>query len=246
MSRRGEDELRAAFAAKATEAPPADDVLRAVRREVYTAPRRPRWLVPAVAAAAAVAVGVPLGLGLSGSDSGSTKGAGDHAERAPGQSGTFGERSGTSAGPGAAKVPSAPAAAGADAASAVCRPSDVTVTVRRDTAGATLTVTSRGAACRLDRVPQVQWADDGAYRSTPESDSGGKPRSADQLGVLPGGATATATVRSTGPCGEPAGDLVRVDWGSGPVEAHAGAGAQRSCAQPSTQVLRVSAFAGLS
>jgi len=44
---RGEDELRAAFTAKAAEAPRAEDVLRAVRREVYQPPARRRWLAPA-------------------------------------------------------------------------------------------------------------------------------------------------------------------------------------------------------
>ncbi len=51
--RRSEDDLRAAFAAKATQAPKAEDVLRAVRRATRPRPSKLRWLLPAVAAAAA-------------------------------------------------------------------------------------------------------------------------------------------------------------------------------------------------
>ncbi|HEY3718230.1 MAG TPA: hypothetical protein VGL39_27200 [Jatrophihabitantaceae bacterium] len=246
---RSEDELRAAFAAKATEAPQAEDVLRAVRREVYRPPARRRWLAPAVATAVIAAIGIPLGIGLSHGNNTSEKKAGDAAMGASSGAGSGSAAAGRSAG-------TAPRAA--RLADSVCRPSDVTVTVRRDAAGAAiLTVTSRGTACRLDRVPRVQWTDNGtAIDAQPESavpgpsgpsgSSGSSAKAADQLGVLPAGSTATATVRWAGNCGQPAGDVVRVDWGAGTVEAHAGAETQRTCARQTKPVLRVSAFTGLS
>jgi hypothetical protein len=242
---RSEDELRAAFAAKATEAPQAEDVLRAVRREVYRPPARRRWLAPAVATAVIAAIGVPFGIALS------------HGNN------TSNEKAGSAGGAMSASSPAAGAAAGtapqaARLADSVCRPGDVTVTVRRDAAGAAiLTVTSRGTACRLDRVPRVQWTDNGtAIDAQPESavpgpsgpsgSSGSSAKAADQLGVLPAGSSATATVRWAGACGQPAGDVVRIDWGAGTVEAHAGATSQRTCSQQAKPVLRVSAFTGLS
>ena len=81
---RSEDELRAAFTAKATEAPRAEDVLRAVRREVYQPPVRRRWLAPAVAAVVIAAIGVPLGIGLSHGNNTSEKKAGNAALNASG------------------------------------------------------------------------------------------------------------------------------------------------------------------
>ena len=252
---RGEDELRAAFTAKAAEAPRAEDVLRAVRREVYQPPARRRWLAPAVAAVVVAAVGVPLGIGLSHGSNTSEKKAGGAAVSA-------------GSAPAGGSVGTAPRAA--SLADSVCRPDDVTVTVRRDATGAaTLTVTSRGTACRLDRVPRVQWTDNGtALDAQPEApapgpsspsspsgpsgpsgssgSSGASAKAPEQLGVLPAGSTATATVRWASACGRPAGDVVRIDWGAGTVEAHAGAESQRSCAQETKPVLRVSAFTGLS
>ena len=249
---RSEDELRAAFTAKATEAPQADDVLRAVRREVYKPPARRRWLAPAVAAVVIAAIGVPLGIAVSHGNNTSEKKAGNAALNA----------SGASSGSAAAGAGSAPRAE--SSADSVCRPGDVTVTVRRDAAGvATLTISSHGTACRLDRVPRVQWTDNGtALDAQPEapapgpsgsSDSSGSSspsspsaKAADQLGVLPAGSTATATLRWASACGQPAGDVVRIDWGAGTVEAHAGAESRRTCAQETKPVLRVSAFTGLS
>jgi len=237
---RGEDELRAAFTAKAAEAPRAEDVLRAVRRAVYQPPARRRWLAPAVAAAVVAAVGVPLGIGLSHGSNTSEKKAGDAAVSA-------------GSAPAGGSVGTAPRAA--SLADSVCRPDDVTVTVRRDATGAaTLTVTSRGTACRLDRVPRVQWIDNGtAVDAQPESAVPGpsdpsvpSAKAAGQLGVLPAGSSATATVRWAGACGQTAGDVVRIDWGAGTVEAHAGAESHRTCSQETNPVLRVSAFTGLS
>ena len=145
--RRSEDDLRAAFAAKATQAPKAEDVLRAVRRATRPRPSRLRWLLPAVGAAAAAAVAVPIALSVSHSNTGSAKqnaaagGAVDASKEARGQA-----------------APSAPAGMSAD--NGVCRPDQVraAVTVRRD-AGverATLTVTAL-ADCRIARVPRVTW-----------------------------------------------------------------------------------------
>ena len=251
MTGRSEDELRAAFAAKSDEAPRSDDVLRAVRRQVNARPRGRRgWLVPAVGAAAVV-TGVGLGIALSNGSGDSQKkvGSADHGQAAGGGTATgtvTGPLSGTE--PKAASQPSAsrrvPGAAGDGG---LCRPSDVTVTVRRDVAGATLTVTSHGATCQLDRVPHLQW--DGAgqtYDAQPPTDSAGKAAPTLPPGVLSAGATATATVQWAGPCGEPIDDVVRVDWGAGPVEVHAAGAAPLSCASTPVAPPRVGGFTGLS
>ncbi len=145
--RRSEDDLRAAFAAKATQAPKAEDVLRAVRRATRPRPSRLRWLLPAVGAAAAVAVAVPIALSVSHSNTGSAK-----------QNAAAGGAADASKEAGRQAAPSAPGAMSAN--NGVCRPDQVraAVTVRRD-AGverATLTVTAL-ADCRIARVPRVTW-----------------------------------------------------------------------------------------
>ncbi len=247
--RRSEDDLRAAFAAKATQAPKADDVLRAVRRATRPRPSRLRWLLPAVAAAAAVAVAVPIALSVSDSSSGPSKkapnvaaGAGvDASKEARGQA-----------------APSAPAGMSAD--NGVCRPDQVraAVTVRRD-AGverATLTVTAL-ADCRIARVPRVTWNGATVRAAVPDvtapgaggTQSGsGAPRTAmaNQYGRLAAGATATATIQDGGPCSEGFGDAVRVDWGAGEVELHATGAAPRCEAPAQSAKLNVGPFSGLS
>jgi hypothetical protein len=194
VTRRGEDELRAAFAAKAAEAPRADDVMRTVRREVTKQPSRRRWVVPAAVIVAAAAVAVPLA--LSGEHGGSAQ-----RGRAAAQSA-------------AASGEKAPAPAAAGTAGALCHLGDVTVAVRQTTTGATLSVTSRGPACALARVPQVVWPSSLYSTARPQSEPATGER-----GTLRAGTTATATVTWAGSC-PPVGDVVRVDWGAGPVEVH--------------------------
>ena len=243
---RSEDDLRAAFAAKATQAPEAEDVLRAVRRATRPRPSRLRWLLPAVAAAAAVAVAVPIALSVSNSNTGSAKpnmaagGGVDASQKA--------ER---------AASPSAPAAMSADIG--VCRPDQVraAVTVRRD-AGvehATLTVTAL-ADCNLARVPRVTWngatvrvAEPGvtAPDASAQATSGAPGRATtNPYGRLAAGATATAIIGATDQCSARAGDAVRVDWGAGEVELHA-TGATRRCeASAQSAKLNIGPFSGLS
>ncbi len=244
--RRSEDDLRAAFAAKATQAPKAEDVLRAVRRATRPRPSKLRWLLPAVAAAAAVAVAVPIALSVSDSNGGSTKhapnaaaggGAADASRKAEGQA-----------------APSAPAAMSAN--NGVCRPDQVraAVTVRRD-AGverATLTVTAL-ADCRIARVPRVTW-NGATVGAVPAPDAGGTrsgsgaPRTAtaDRYGLLAAGATATAIIAATDPCSARAGDAVQVDWGAGEVELHATGAAPRCEAPAQPARLNIGPFRGLS
>jgi hypothetical protein len=220
VTRRSEDELRAAFTAKAAEAPRADEVLRAVRRQVTKRPSRRRWLIPAAAIAVAATVAVPLAVALSSEHGGSAqRGRAAAAQSAAGS----GE-----------KAP--PPAAGA--AGGLCRPGDVTVAVRQTAAGATLTVTSRGCACLLARVPQVLWPGSG-YAAQPQSEPATRER-----GVLPARATARATVRWAGRC-PPSGDVIRVDWGAGPVEVHT-TPVPSTCALASGPPPDVGAFSGLS
>jgi hypothetical protein len=227
VTRRSEDELRAAFAAKAAEAPRADEVLRAVRREVTKRPSRRRWLIPAAAIAVAAAVAVPLAVALSSEHGGSAQ-RGSAAAQSAARS---------AAGSAAGSSEKAPAPAGA-AAGGLCRPGDVSVVVRQNASGATLSVTSRGSGCLLARVPQVLWPGSG-YAAQPPSESAGRER-----GFLPAGATARATIRWPGGC-PPPGDVARVDWGAGPVEVHT-AVAAAACVQAGGQPPHVGAFTGLS
>ena len=247
MSGRSEDDLRAAFAAKATEAPAASDVARAVNQAVARGPkRRPGWLVPVATAAAAVAIGVPLAIALSNGGSDSNK-RGDAArsplESAQSSTGLGAGRSAGVAPPGAA-LPSRQLPADGKATPAACRPTDVTVTVRRTATGATLSVTSRGSACRLDRVPTVEWPGNGTTSSAGTSAS--QPAPNPPTGQLAPGTTATASVRPSAPC-LLTGDVVRIDWGAGPVEVRAeGPSAGASCTQVGAGSLQVSEFTGLS
>jgi hypothetical protein len=247
VSGRSEDDLRAAFAAKATEAPAASDVARAVNQAVTRGPkRRPGWLVPVVTAAAAVAIGVPLAIALSSGGSDSNKrGAAARSPLESVQSST-GAGAGRSAGvvpPGEAR-PSPQAPADGKATQAACRPTDVTVTVRRNATGATLSVTSRGSACRLARMPTVQWPGTGTTYSA--GSSAAQPAPNPPTGQLAPGATATASVRPSAPC-QLTGDVVNVDFGAGSVEVHAeGPSAGSSCTPVGVGSLQVSEFTGLS
>ena len=237
---RSEDDLRAAFAAKAGDAPAAERVLRGVRQAESPRPPRRRWLVPAVGVAAAAAVGIPLALAVSHSPHSSTnadnRAGAPPAPRAP---------SAAAGGPGAGSVPSQQAAAGGG----VCRPGDVTVTLRRDGDAAQLLVTSHGTPCQLARVPNLQWSNGSTtYRSSDERTPAGKAALAD-LGLLPAAATATAPVQWAG-CGLPNGRVAYVDWGSGPVKVVVGAPTPAaSCSEvpgPADPTLRVGPLTGLS
>jgi hypothetical protein len=245
--RRSEEDLRAAFAAKATQAPKAEDVLRAVRRATRPRPSKLRWLLPAVAAAAATAVAVPIALNVSDSNGGPSKKA---PARAAGGAGLDTSKEARSQ-----AAPSAPGAMSAN--NGVCRPDQVraAVTVRRD-AGverATLTVTAL-ADCRIARVPRVTWNGAPVPAALPAPASGnaqhrsGAPSEAttDSYGRLAAGATATATIEATDQCSTRAGDAVRVDWGAGEVELHATGAAPRCEAAAQPAKLNIGPFSGLS
>jgi len=244
--RRSEDDLRAAFAAKATQAPKAEDVLRAVRRATRPRPSKLRWLLPAVAAAAAVAVAVPIALSVSDSNVGSTR----HAPNAAAGAGLDASKEASQQ-----AAPSAPAAMSAD--NGVCRPDQVraAVTVRRD-AGverATLTVTAL-ADCKIARIPRVTWNGATVPAAVPAPAAGDTQRSSgapseattDPYGRLAAGATATATIAATDQCSARAGDAVRVDWGAGEVELHATGAAPRCEASAQPAKLNIGPFRGLS
>jgi hypothetical protein len=124
-------------------------------------------------------------------------------------------------------VPSAAERAGTaspeEAGAAICRPADVTVSVQPTA----LRITSRGVSCRLARVPSVQ---SGATVPAP----------ARSFGTLPPGGTATAPLSWTTSCRASAGEVIRIDWGAGPVEVHPAGLPEAFCAPPS-----VGPFAGL-
>lgn len=207
---RDEDELRAAFQQKAAEAPRAADVLRAVRKREAAPPARRRWLVPAVAGAAAIAVGVPLGIALSHSPSSDTKksAGGAQAETAiPAPRRAESSAAGAQAAPEGTPAP-------------ICRPTDVTISVQPDA----LRITSRGVACRLARNPSV------LVGATPAAVPTASPG---DFGTLAPGTTATAPLRWTGSCATPSGEVIRIDWGAGPVEVPANGVTAAACAAAS-------------
>lgn len=201
---RSEDELRAAFQQKAAEAPPAADVVRAVRAREAAPQVRRRWLVPAIAGAVAVAVGVPLGIALSHpSGSGTKYNAGArHAESSAPSPGTAGGLARPEA-PNAASIP-------------ICGQADVVVRIQSES----LQITSQGTSCLLARVPSVQI---GATPAAP----------AHVFGTLAPHATATAPLHWAAGCAGPAPGVLRVDWGAGPVAVHVAATPGRVCSQPS-------------
>lgn len=237
---RSEDDLRAAFAAKAGDAPRAEDVLRAVARAERAARPRGRrtwlrWLVPAVTVAAAAAVAVPLA--LSGSGSGSEKAGSASVASASAQ---------TSAGGAGAQ---APQARSQGAAAAVCRPDQVRAAITVHGNDATLTLTSGATACTVARVPVLmrpapvaqQPGSAGSGASAPEAE-----RPAPSYGILRQGTTASAPVRWGGPCAAPAGGSVLVNWGAGPVTVPVRGLTSGACIGSSATPPRVGAFAGLS
>jgi hypothetical protein len=252
---RSEDDLRAAFTDRAADAPAAEDVARAVRREVSKPPRPRRWLAPAVAVAAAAAVGVPLALAISHSSNSSSKKAdsGGRASSVPrsaaGGAGAGSANEGSAGGASsAAAKPRVPGPNPGAASLPLCSPDDVSVSVRRDGAAGALLVTSRGPACRIARVPSLRWPSGSTTVGTQQDTNHDKVNPA-SFGVLPPDSTASGTVQWTG-CGLPDGTVVYVDWGDGPVAVNvAAASAPTTCTTtpaPTKSVLRVSPLSGLS
>lgn len=252
MSKRfTEEDLRAAFTAKATEAPKAEDVLRAVRKAERPRPSRLRWLIPAGAAAAAVAVAVPLALNATGS---SKKSADNNlnvpAPAAGGAQSTasaFGSSKTDAQSTQAQPASKAPAPA-EESVSAICRPQDVTATLTVNSATqATLVVTAHGPACSMRRIPSLHWAsalarpnDTGAGAATASLPAGSPGR-------LSSGASATAPVRWDGACASAGAGPVLVNWGAGDVDVHVTAASPAKCAPADNAAnLRIGAFTGLS
>ncbi len=255
MSKRSEDELRAAFAAKATEAPQAHDVLRAVRQAEQAARARRnrlRWLVPAVAAAAAVAVAVPLAV----SGNGPTKKSADVNVNQPAAS-----AGGANAPASSPRVPSAShdqSAKGAQAktapsqpplaANSLCRPQDVATTLTAaDATHAILTLTARTHACSVLRVPSLRWDSLLARPDTPlvpDSTSASLPSGGS--GRLAGGASATALVHWSALCSTAVPGIVQVNWGAGDVTVKLTGATPSTCAPAEKSLdLSIGAFSGL-
>ncbi len=246
MSKRyTEDDLRAAFTAKAGEAPKADDVLRAVRQAERPRQSRRRWLVPAVAAAALVAVAVPIALSGNGTSNKASSGkpaAGEGLSRG----GAADTRSASSASlSGGASNKQAP-----EASSLACRPQDVTTTLTvTDATHATLVVTSRAGTCGISRIPRLRWANALAApaATTPEPAATHERKGfTPSTGSLAAGASATAPITWQGCL--PAAGTARVDWGAGPVDVAVTRTAQPSCdARHGSEApgLTIGAFTGL-
>ncbi len=255
MSKRTEDELRAAFAAKATEAPQAHDVLRAVRQaeqSAHSRRNRLRWLVPAVAAAAAVAVAVPLVISGNGA---SKKSADVNVnQRAASAGGTHAPASSPRV-PGATHDQSAKGAEAKPAPSqprlapnSLCQPQDVTATLTvADATNATLTLTARTQACSVLRVPSLRWDSALARPDTPlVPDSASASLPSGGSGRLAGGATATALVHGNALCSSAVPRVVQVNWGAGDVTVSlTGATAGKCVPGEKPLDLRISAFSGL-
>lgn len=241
---RSENDLRAAFAARAADAPQAEDVLRAVARaEQSVRPRGRRtwvrWLVPAVAVAAAVAIAVPLALGANGP--GRTKAGARSGATAPSQA---------AAGLGGSAAGSvAPESRAAGAALAVCRPDQVRAVLTAHGNGATLTLTAGSTSCTVARVPVVVWPaqpprEPGAARSGARAPEAERPGPG--YGILHEGGTASATIGWAGPCASPVGRTVQIDWGAGLVTVQVSGPSSAACAGSSGIPPRVGAFTGLS
>lgn len=250
---RSEDDLRAAFTAKADDAPAADQVLRAVRRAESRRPEGRRWLVPVIGVAVAAAVGVPLVLAISHSSDTSSRKA--DSGQLPVQTTAGGAAAGSANGGGSTRgarsagaKPNAPGPNPSAASLALCSRDDVSVSLRRDAGAGALIVTSRGPACRMARVPSLQWPSGSTTFGTEPGSSHDKLSPA-SFGVLPADGTASADVQWTG-CSLPDGTVVYVDWGDGPVAVNvAAASAPTTCTTtpaPTKSVLRVSPLSGLS
>lgn len=236
---RSEDELRAAFAAKAADAPRAEDVLRAVVRAEQSARPRGRrtwvrWLVPAVTAAAAAAIAVPLV--LSGNGSG----------REQAGSGSVATGSSEAAAGGASAAPQAPSAR---AASVVCRPDQVRAAISVHGRDATLDLTAGSTSCAVARVPIVRWQ--APPGQLPGSARGGAnapeaERPASSYGTLRQGTTASAPIGWGGACGASPRGTVLVDWGAGPVTVQLSGRPSVACPGPPAGAPHVGPFTGLS
>jgi hypothetical protein len=248
--RRTEDDLRAAFAAKAEEAPNAADVLRAVRQAERPRRTRPRWLVPAVAAVAVAAIAVPLA--LHANDTANKHGA-EKAAAPSANAGSGGTAFDTQSTPGARKAPENGAAAGsasppkAALATTVCRPDDVMATLTvTDATHAVLVLTARGTACSISRVPTLRWASVPARPEAISAKTSASLPSGVGLGRLAEQAVATAQVHWTGACASPTGRTVQVDWGAGVVEVPLTETATASCTSAGKPAgLTIGAFNGL-
>jgi len=256
---RSEDDLRAAFTAKADDAPAADQVLRAIRRAESRRPDRRRWLAPVIGGAVAAAVGVPLALAISHSSNSSSKkadsgnGPGSVAQGTAGAGGAAAPGAGSadegsSGASSAAAKPRAPGPNPSAASLALCGPDDVSVSLRREAGAGALLVTSRGPACRMARVPSLQWPSGSTTFGTQQDSTHGQPGPAN-FGVLPADGSASAAVQWTG-CGLPDGTVVYVDWGNGSVPVHvAAAPSPAGCTKtpaPTKSSLQVGPLTGLS
>lgn len=243
---RSEDDLRAAFTAKAGEAPSADRVARAVRQAEARPRDRRRWLAPAIGLAAAAAVGVPLALAISHSSTNSKNANSGNLPQAPAAGSAGGASS--AAGAGSAESRQSAAQQPGVASPALCRPADVVVSVRREAGNGSLLVTSRGPACRIARTPSLRWPSGSTTFGTQQDSTSGNLDPA-IYGVLPSNGVAHATVQWNG-CGLPGGSVVYVDWGSGPVRVRVDPAPPPSgCAKtpaPTDEPLRVLPLSGLS
>lgn len=245
--RHTEDDLRAAFTAKATEAPKAEDVLRAVRKAEPPRRSRLRWLVPAVAAAAAVAVAVPLALNTTGS---SKKSADNNlnlpapaAGGAQSSAGAFSSEASKRA-EGQQPASKAPAPAQAET-SGICRPQDVTATLTVTGAGqASLVIVTHAQACSVRRIPSLRWE---SALAQPTGGSVASSLPSGPSGRLSSGASATALVQWDGACAPPSGGPALVNWGAGDVEVPVSDTSPAKCAPADKAAnLRIGAFTGLS
>jgi hypothetical protein len=194
---RTENDLRAAFAAKAEEAPRADAVRRAVARRYADRRARRHWTLSMATLTAVVVVAAAgcFALIRYGGDS---------------------MKSGSSAGSGGGLSQKAPAVSGAaGAAEPVCRPADLALSLgwRRAATGlvGTVTAVNHGrTACDLAVRPTVRpISAAGTVLAVATLNPAGRPAGARQL--LPD-ARASAAISWPAWCGPPAGHLAQIGW----------------------------------
>jgi hypothetical protein len=225
---RTEDDLRAAFALAAQEAPATDGVLarlRAAEHPPVTAARRsrfPRWAPIAAAAAVVIAVGVPIAIVQAGGSSKTSSASSSGSAKFSAPSAAASGAAGDSAVSGPAH--SAPGLVSpnekAPSAGVVCQPGDVALalTWTATSSGLQGTVTARNTssiACDLAVKPSVYPLDAKRVR-LPVQNIMSAEGYAGPSRLLPN-ATASSTITWPSWCGAKADSGAQIDWGVGPV-----------------------------
>jgi hypothetical protein len=271
--KRTEDDLRAAFALAAQQAPSTEDVLArlaAAQREIPPAriARRRRalrvWLPIAAVAAVVLAVGIPVGIEL-GNNRGQQYSAGSSIEAADGKGADNSSAAGSSRAAGSNGIAGGPINGGSEpglgpevapsnepSTGRTCPPADVALSLAWTESGGrltgTLSATNRmSLPCDLAVQPAVYPLDQHGVRLAVDNIASAEGYAGPRR-LLPGH-TATSTINWPGWCGVPAGHQVEVGWGTGagdPATVTATGPTTPSCVAGPTSSISSSWFSPLS